>query len=634
MNRILVGCLLAALAFGPAAAAEEVSDLAQLSLEQLANLEVTSVSKAPEPVAAAPAAVYVITRDDVRRAGATTLPEALRLAPNLQVAQDTSSAWTVAPRGFAGNVGLQSFANKLLVLIDGRTVYSPLYSGVYWDAQDVVLDDLDRIEVISGPGATLWGANAVNGVVNVITRSARDTAGGLAVASGGTHERSGTVRFGAPLGPSLDARVYVQGFGADGLGRADGSRAEDSWSRVQAGFRIDGTRGEAGFTFQGDAYRGWHDQPGPLDLAVEGANLLGRFTRTLDGGSTLQVQAYVDETERREDAGGVAFRLRTFDVQVQHSFVLGRRQRIVWGLGERINRYRIRGTSGLSFDPPARTLDLGNVFLQDTVALRDDLRLTLGAKLEDDPYSGWTVQPDVRLAWTPRPELTWWAAGSHAVRAPTPFDVDVVERFGGAVGVRGNPTFRPERVDALELGYRGRPWSTLSLSVSAFWNDYDALRSIEPDAATGAAPYTFGNGLEGTTRGVDAWASWQVTPHWRLKPGARWLTKNLSARPGAVAIGGADETGLDVRSQWRLTSSLDLGAHGTLDATWRRQGAAGGGVLPAYDELDVRAAWQLSPALEVALVGRNLLHARHLESTVPGASEIPRTGLITLRATF
>jgi iron complex outermembrane receptor protein len=630
-----IAAVIVTLALAPRAEAfEDIGALGRMSLEELSNLVVTSVSKSPEQLSEAPAAVFVITRAELLRSGATTLPDALRLAPNLQVAQTTANAYAVAPRGLAGNVALQNFPNKLLVLIDGRSVYSPLFSGIYWDAQDVMLDDVERIEVISGPGATLWGANAFNGVVNVITRSAADTAGAVASIGAGTIERAVQARWGAELAPGVAARIYAKGLERDALERPDGSDAEDDWRKAQVGFRVDARRDADAFTLQGDLQRAHLNQPGPLDLDVDGANVLGRWSRELSETAGLQVQVYVDDSERAEDAGGVGLRVRTYDLQAQHSFTLGESHRIVWGVGHRLNRYTVRGTDALSFVPAKRTLELTNVFAQDTIALRDDLKLTLGLKLEDDPYESWVAQPEVRLAWAPQENVLWWVSAARAIRAATPFDVDVVERVGGRGILRGDPTFRPERVQAFELGYRGRPLSRLQLSVAAFYNQYDALRSIELAPAPTSFPFQWGNGIEGDAHGVDAWADWQVTDRWRLSPGFRWLQKDLRFSPGASGIGGIDQAGLDPRRQATLASSLDLGPQVTFDVYVRHQGPIEEAGLDGYTDVDARLGWHVSSGFDVALVGRNLLARGHVESTVPGASEATRAGMLTARWSF
>ena len=423
----MLSLLVAARAF---ADESSTSALKSLSVEELMDIEVTSVSKTATPLSTAPAAIYVITHEDVIRSGATSIPEVLRLAPNLQVVQISASNYTITARGFSGNSADQNFSDKLLVLIDGRSVYSPLYSGVYWDAQDVVLDDIERIEVISGPGATLWGANAVNGVINIITRHSADTQGGDVAAGGGNLEKDAVARFGGSLSDDATFRVYAKGFERGSLDLPSGISADDGWSKSQAGFRGDWTHTSNTVTVQGDVYRGNENQSGATDLSIAGANLLARWQRQLANDSALQVQAYYDETQRLNGGGGGGFVLDTYDVELQHSFALGRANDVVWGAGERVSRYGITNTPDLLFLPDQRTLNLANAFIQDTIAIDPKVKLTLGTKLEDDPYSGTTPLPNARLSWNVSDTSFLWSAISRAIRSPTPFDRDVVEYLG------------------------------------------------------------------------------------------------------------------------------------------------------------------------------------------------------------
>jgi iron complex outermembrane receptor protein len=334
---------------------------------------VTSVSKEAQPVSQAPAAVYVITNDDIEQSGATSIPELLRLAPNLEVAQTSPSNYIISSRGFLGNPGDQNFSNKLLVLIDGRSIYTPLYSGVYWDMQDALIDDIDRIEVISGPGATLWGANAVNGVINITTRKSTETEGGLLDVQAGNLETDASVRYGGSLADDLTWRVYAKGFVRDALDTPSGESAHDGWSKPQGGFRLDWDPQGDAVTLQGDLYKGVEDQGTAPNQLLTGGNLQASWKHELDGGSTLQALAYYDQTRRSTDDGGGAFTLRTYDLEVQHSFAIEDWNNIVWGAGERVSRYTIAGAissvSSLLFDPASRTLNLANAFVQDRLSV-------------------------------------------------------------------------------------------------------------------------------------------------------------------------------------------------------------------------------------------------------------------------
>jgi iron complex outermembrane recepter protein len=402
--RVIMGWLAAcsALCWTCAAGAETASELAQLSIEDLANVQVTSVSKRAESVNQAPSSIFVITRDDIQRAGAVSIPEALRLAPNLEVFQTSASRYVITARGHNGAPAAQNFSNKLLVLIDGRTVYTPLFSGVYWDMQDLVTADIDRIEVISGPGATLWGANAVNGVINIITRTAAETQGGLVLLGGGPREQRLALRYGGKLSEALTYRLYAKTLRVDDTFTATGARSRDHWSKPQAGFRLDWTAsGQDAVTIQGDIYEGHEAQTGAPSDKISGHNLLGRWSRALSPDAALQVQAYYDRAERGEEVGGSGFRVDTYDLDFQHSFRLGARNDVIWGGGYRSFDYNITGTGGLQWSPASRTLTLYNLFVQDTLALSPNLHLTLGAKLEDDPYVDAEFLPNARLAWTP-----------------------------------------------------------------------------------------------------------------------------------------------------------------------------------------------------------------------------------------
>jgi iron complex outermembrane receptor protein len=609
-----------------------VEGLKRLSLEELANVEVTSASKSSQPLSEAPAAIYVISHDDIVRSGAQSIPEVLRLAPNLQVMQVSANDYIVTARGFSGDSMAQNFANKLLVLIDGRSVYTPLFSGVYWDAQDVLLEDVARIEVISGPGATLWGANAMNGVINIITRAAADTQGALLAAGGGTLEKNVNARYGGQLNDSTQYRIYTKLTDDSALELPDGMSAHDAWSKAQGGFRIDWARGSDAVTLQGDAYRATENQLDADDVAIAGVNVLTRWQHTTEQ-SQLQVQAYVDQTQRRAPIGGDAFVLHTYDVEVQDALVVGPIQQLVFGAGERINSYGITNNlNGLLFIPPSRALSLGDVFAQDTIALAPPVKLTIGLKLEDDPYSGWTALPDARLSWDVGAKSLLWAAVSRSIRSPTPFDVDVVEKVGGEVILTGDPRFAPEKLTAYEIGYRAQPATLISLSVSTFYNVYDDLRTIELGTMS---PLTWGNRMQGDTYGIEAWANVQLTDWWRLSPGVKWLRKELQFNPGASGILGFAQAGDDPSTQAQIRSSMDLGRSMTFDASLQHVSALPDPVSPGYYNLTARLAWRVSRNIDLSLSGFNLTQAHHVELPVAyGAEEISRSFIAEARVTF
>ncbi len=605
--------LLSAAIDPPGAAAAEIGRLADLPLNDLADIEVTSVSKSAELLRAAPSAIYVITHDEIQRSGATSIAEALRLAPNLQIAQYTSSNYIVGARGFGGAQEAQNFSNKMLILIDGRSVYSPLYSGVYLDTQDLLMEDIDRIEVISGPGATLWGANAMNGVINVITRPAYLTQENLVNTAAGTHARIVSGRFAKRPTADLAYRIYGKAFERDAMELADGSDAGDDWRKVQGGFRVDWTGAEDSITVQGDIYGATLEQRARHDVEADGHNVLGRWQHRTTH-SEWQLQAYYDRTTRDQPVDGAGFDLDTFDLEIQQRIDLGTSHRIVWGAGGRWHDYDIRGSEALKFEPSRRSLSLANVFAQDTFALTSALDLTIGLKLENGPFDDWEALPDLRLAWRPSEEHLVWAAASRAIRAATPFDVDVreIDLASGMLFVVGNPDFEPEQVDAYQLGYRGLISPDVSISVSTFYNVHDNLRTIEPDPAT-LIPLTWDNLMEGTTYGLEVWAKWQVNERWRLAPGVRLLRKRLEFKPGASRLLGLSQAGNDPRSQGLLTSSIDLSSDVTFDATLRYVDDLPDPALPSYTELNASLHWRATEHIELSITGLNLLDSRHQE---------------------
>jgi iron complex outermembrane recepter protein len=628
----VVGILGAALAWADGNAAAD--DLSHMSLEELGNVQVTSVSKSPEPLRQAAANVYVITHEDILRSGATSLVEVLRLAPNLQVTQLTASSYQLGSGGFGGHQASQNFANKLLILIDGRSVYSPLYSGVYADTVDIMLEDVDRIEVISGPGGTLWGANAMNGVINIITRPSYETEGVLVSSGAGNQEQTGSARYGDTLGEGGSYRVYGMTFHRGAEESADGTSAHDGWQKGQGGFRADWTLPQDEITFQGDMYRGTEDQLGSGDDTILGANLLTRWRHQWDR-SDLQVQAYFDDSERYgptdTNTGGLL--LRTYDVEIQQNLLLGTAQHFVWGVGERVNSYVITNTPTLLFVPPARNLTLGDEFVQDTITLAKSLQVTLGVKLEDDPYSGWSTLPDFRIAWDLNSEGVLWAAAARGIRSPTPFDTDVQEKSGPTLFLTGNPDFTTEKVSSYEFGYRIQPVSFASFSISPFYNSYADLRTIELAGDGEFLPLHWGNLMSGHTIGLTAWGNLEVTDWWRLSPSFSLLRKHLRFDAGASGLLGLAQSGDDPASQAAMTSSMDIGSSVTFDVSLRHVAALPDPVLASYNDLNARLGWHVSKALELALSGTNLAHAFHLEYPAPAGEEIARTYMISARWT-
>jgi iron complex outermembrane receptor protein len=615
------------------AAADQITQLSRMSLEELANVEVTSVSKAPQNLSTAPASIYVITGEEIARSGVTSIPEALRLAPNLQVTQIDSQSYQISARGFGSHLEFQNFSNKILILIDGRSVYNPLFSGVAYDQQDVLMEDIDRIEVISGPGATLWGANAMNGVINIITRSAHDTQGTSLRVGTGDQETAASVRYGASFGDDNAFRVYAKGFDRDASVQPSGERAGDDWRKAMAGFRMDlGSAADRDrFTIEADYQEATESQLAAGDVDFTQADVVGRWERRgANVGTRLQV--FLDTTDRDQPVSGVGFELNTYDLDFQQTIDSGERHQVVWGAGRRHHDYDIVNTPGLAFAPPNRTLELTNVFAQDVIKLGKELELTAGIKFEENSYSGWSTLPDLRLAWAPNEHALVWGAASRAIRAPTPLDVDVEERVGGALFLAGNPNFRPEGVDAYEIGYRSQPSESFSWLFSTFYNDYDDLRTIEPAVGT-FTPLRWDNLMEGHTYGAEFWANVQVRPWWRLSPGLRSVTKGLRFSEGASGLLGTEQAGNDPRYAVQLKSAMVF-TRLSVDAMLRHVAELPSPVNPAYTELSARVAWRASAKLELALSGFNLLDDRHSEYALPTAREIPRSIYAEARWTF
>jgi iron complex outermembrane recepter protein len=630
----LVGALGTTVIWSSAAAAEAVTadeqDLSNLSIEQLAQIQVRSASKRDEPLSAAPAALYVIDHDQIVRSGAVTIPEMLRLAPNLQVYQQSPAQWVVTARGLNGNPGLQSFSNKLLVLVDGRTVYAPHFSGVYWDLPDLLPDDIERIEVISGPGATLWGANAVNGVINIISRSAASTARAFVNVRGGTVQQAAGLRLGGALGRDVNYRVYGRWLHQDADERPDGTPAHDSWHRLGGGFRIDWSASARDtVTLQGDIFGGRLDEPGASHEVISGHNVVARWSRDTGRGHGLQLQAFYDRIHRGNSRNAPQFHIDTYDADFQHSLALGQRHELVWGGGARIAHYEI-GNRPFFFEPSGRDLFIGNLFVQDSFNITRETAITAGLKAEHDPFAGFSLLPNLRVAVTASDALLLWGAASRAVRSPTPFDTDVQERLGDVIAISGNPDFRTEKLTAFELGARAQPHSTVSLSVTAFYHLYDDLRSIEVGTGTAALNLFWGNKLRGHTEGIEAWASARPLSWWTLSAGATLLREKFHYKAGATGqFLDTAQNGVDPRHTFTLRSSMDLGRSVMLDFDFRAIGRLRNGDIPAYAELGGRLAWNLSDRLSLSLSGANLLHRRHVE--YPGGDAISRKVLVGLQ---
>jgi len=586
----------------PGYAAIASRELSALSLEELGNIEITSVSKQNQLLSDAPAAIFVITGEDIRRSGYRRLPEILRLAPNLQVARANAQTYVISARGFG-----DTNANKLLVLIDGRSVYTPLFSGVFWDMQDVLAEDIERIEVISGPGGTIWGTNAVNGVINITTRHSRDTQGGLVGLGTGNEVTEGFARFGGRIGESGTYRVYGKGFEFRDSVTSSGAHRDDRWSRGHGGFRIDQVLDRDAITLQGDVYETEQRQALPLTGAVSGYNLVGRWSREFSPRSTLQVQAYIDHAER-SFPGGFADALDTFDIEAQYSGSWSDRNHMVVGGGYRHWRDDFTVlTPATVFNPAQRNFNLGNVFAQNTFAITPALKFSLGLRLEANEYTGLEPLPSARLSWQVGEGGLLWGAISRAVRSPSRID----REFFVLPILAGGPNFVDEKLLAYELGYR-RQLGAGSVSVSAYYNVYDELRSFEASAG-GGLPLTFGNMMKGRTYGVETWGTYLMTDRWRLSAGVNLMHKELSFMDGSRDAFGTQAAGNDPSYQFSLRSSVNLTPQLEFDVGLRKVGALPNPAVPDYLSLDARVGWNVLQNVDVSITASNLLDDRHPE---------------------
>ena len=589
--------------------------LADLTLEQLSNLEVTSVSGRAENLQNAAASVYVITAQEIRRSAATSLPEALRLAPNLQVAQTSAGQFAISARGFQDLI-----ANKLLVMVDGRTIYSPLFAGVFWDANDVVLEDIDRIEVISGPGGTLWGANAVNGVINVVTRSAAQTEGTLLAVTRSTRGGREVARWGTALGDHAHLRLHALAVDRANTRLPDGTAQPDGSTRSQAGFRGDWSWDTNALTIQGDAYRGGDVPANALAPKLHGGNLQARWNSTLGDGSPYSLQAYYDIADR-DDLTLFRNRVATTDLQFSHQPVVAV-GKLLWGGGHRTAQDKNVANALVLFSPSERKLSWSNLFAQYQWPLIRTLQATAGVKLEQNSYTGLETMPSLRLAWLHSPDTTTWMAASRAVRAPARIDRDFY--FPGAAPflIAGGPNFQSEVANVYELGHRGQRGNTLSWSITLFRHDYKGLRSGVPGQPP---PNTVENLVGGHINGGEAWGTWQALPSWRLSASYMTLDKQLRYCCGlSPATTNFPGLGVDAREQWSFRSSWDVGSQGELDLMLRRVAGLSAAV-PAYVALDARLAWQMAPGLRLALVGRNLFDPQHVEYLSTGSDGAPNS---------
>jgi len=600
-------------------------DFADLSLEDLMNVNVTTVTSVAgvrSPLFGTPAAMTVLTAEDIRRAGHRNVAEALRMVPGLHVSRISSNRWAITSRGFNGE-----FSNKLLVLMDGRSIYTPSFSGVYWDIQNVVLEDIDRIEVIRGPGATLWGANAVNGVINIVTKKASETRGLLLEGGGGTFERGfGAVRYGFALDENTDLRLYGQYFNRDGTRSFLDEKLPDDWAMTHGGFRLDWSdQKEYSLTFQGDFYGTDHlgdfdtepvfyppfSKDVAFDKTVDGGHLLLRLNRDRSTHEGWSLQMYVDRTRR---AAPILDETRdTFDTEFRHRFEMGKRHKILWGLGARHSHGEFENTRLLKLNPPTRSIDLYSAFIQDTITLVPDrLSLMIGSKFEDNDFTGFEFQPSARIAWTPDEKNTLWASVSRAVRTPSIIEDDIDFTLGivpapapTPIRIIGNRDIDAERLIAYEAGYRWKPKNNFLFDVAVFFNDYEDLVGTRSPVYN---PFLqiLENNIEAHSYGVEVASEWDVTAQWKLAAAYTFFKLDVTS-------GDAAREGVDPEHQFNIRSMLDITEDLELNSALYYVDHLPASQIPSYVRLDLGVTWRPTEHLEFAVWGQNLTDDRHPE---------------------
>ena len=624
---------------------QDVPDVTAMSVEDLMNMQVTSVSKRAQKVGDAPAAVFVITQEDIQRSGARNIPELLQMVPGLEVARIDENKWAIGSRGFNGR-----FDDKLLVLIDGRSVYTPLFSGVYWDVQDVMLEDVDRIEVIRGPGATLWGANAVDGVINIITKPAKDTQSGLIKAGGGDEELTADgVRYGGHVGDKGYYRAYVKGFDFGSSTSMTGANAQDGWYQTSGGFRSDWTlSSKDSLTVQGQMY---HSRDGetltipslsapysstfPNTGNYSGGNLLSRWDHSF-ANSSISLQAYFDRTNYA-DPNLFVDHESVYDIDFQHDFHVGKMHDIVWGAGYRSIQDRNDPTFTVTVQPGKGEYNQFNAFLQDEISFLDGrLRLTLGSKLDHNDFTGFEFEPNMRLLVNLSQNQSVWGAISRAVRTPAITEEGL--RLNEAVvppgappffsplpvieAVYGSKQFKSEDLLAYEVGYRVQATKTFSADIAAFYNNYTNLRTAEPGApfvegnplpSDVVFPFVASNKMSGGTYGIEPFFEWKVLPIWKLYGNYSYLEMNVHKNANSLDPTNDLPNGINPKNQGYFQSSVDLPAHFEQHIAVRYVDKLPGYNIPSYTTLDAGVRWSPLPKLVFAFDGLNWLDNRHVE---------------------
>ena len=633
------------------ATAGETLPLADYSLEQLMNVsvEVSSAARKPQKLEDTAAAIHVITRQDIRRSGMTSLPELLRMVPGMQVARIDGGTWAISSRGFNAKN-----SDNLLVMLDGRVLQTPTFTGVNWDAQGVVLEDVERIEVIRGPGGALWGANAVSGIINIITSSAAATQGGMLSGGAGNYEHQGTVRYGGDLGETGHFRIYAKDAAQRNFKQASGIGAHDRHDMRSAGFRTDwDLSGGNSLTVQGDTYSGASDHTGtavaltppystPTGYTIDlnGGNLLARWKSALSATDEWALQFYYDTYQRRYFNLGE--QRDTVDLDFQHRFLAGERHDIVWGAGYRQTRDNMDNTFTVSYLPASRTDRVASAFFQDEIALNDNsLHLIAGSKLERNDYTGFEVQPNLRLRWKIDEWQTAWAAVSRAVHTPSRTDADsrvvaAVVKPGATAFVtrlQGNSAIQSERVLSYEAGYRSQLTEQVQTDVAAFYTEHQNLMTIERGANFVEAGYTvmplaFHNRASATTHGLEWSGSWRSDDRWQFKAAWSWLKMDIRRDAGSTDTSIEAEEGRSPQNQFQFHAFHSPVDHVDLSTSLYYVDSLPNLKVSAYTRLDARIGWRIQPGLELSLTGRNLLdpgHPEFINVAGPRTSEAPRS---------
>ena len=627
---------------GPATSSAQTpapANLAQVSLEDLMNIEVTSVSRKEQKLSETGAAIFVITQDDIHRSGAANIPDVLRMAPGVNVAQVDANAWAISIRGFNSR-----YSNKILVLIDGRSIYSPIYSGVLWDQIHVPLEDIDRIEIIRGPGGTVWGANAVNGVISIITMSSKATQGGLVVAEAGSQESGGLAQYGGAAGSVGTWRGFGSYSNTNSSISPAGGAGADGWHDFHGGFRADLALSPSdNLMVQGDAYENAEGQTLTMVLSdhlpvvatfndpitVNSNDLQARWTHTMSNGSETSLNVYYNHVNRYDQ--GSIDNLNSFDIDFEHHLTVNSRNDLVWGLGYRVADERISNGYSVTWVPPQQTDSLYSGFVQDEIRLANSLRFMIGTKLEHNAITGFEYEPSAQLVWTPNDRQTIWLSASQAIRQPSrqdvgiQFDESIVPLGGsnfGVVEILTNKNFRAEQLRDYEAGYRSQITKGLSLDVALFRSYYRNLETSDPEEPFFANspspphevfPLDFGNGGHARTYGGEVFAIWNVTSRWRLSPGYSVVHMKViqdPTNPGSRAVATPGDTPkheIQFRSTYGLRSNLHW------DSSLYFVGQLTNPQVPAYTRLDTQLRWTIQESIELSLTGQNLLTARHTE---------------------